>query len=175
MTESSRSILIVDDERNVLNALRRSLRTEGYALYLASSPAEALALLAKQPIDLVISDHLMPEMTGLELLKTVRERYPETLRIMLTGHSDLETAIQAVNQGEIYRYLGKPWDEAELKITLHIAFEHLALERENRRLLSVIRKQNEALEALEQDHPGIFEIVRDARGAILLDAFNEAA
>src|ERR1700722_8470522 len=111
----ARHILIVDDEENVRNALRRSLRKEGYQLHFASGPAEALIVLAELPIDLVMSDHMMPEMSGMEVLSLVRDRCPHVMRLMLTGHADMETAIRAINHGEIYRFLTKPWDDAELK------------------------------------------------------------
>ena len=164
-----RRILIVDDEENVCHALRRSLRKEGYELFFGHEPAEGLEVLKKQPVDMVISDHLMPNMTGLEFLKLVRERYPSVMRLMLTGHADMQTAIDAINQGSIYRFLTKPWDDTELKVTLYLAFEQLDLERENRRLLSMVRRQYDLLKKLEREHPGIAHVVRDADGAILLD------
>ncbi len=164
-----RKILIVDDEENVCNALRRSLRKEGYELQFANEPAQALEILKTNRFDLVLSDHLMPNMTGLEFLKLVRDRYPDSMRMMLTGHADMQTAIDAINHGEIYRFLTKPWDDTELKVTLYLAFEQLDLERENRRLLATVRRQNDLLKSLERDYPGIGEIVRDADGAIVLD------
>ena len=108
-------------------------------------------------------------MTGLEFLKLVRDRHPDTVRLMLTGHADMQTAINAINQGEIYRFLTKPWDDTELKVTLYLAFEQLELERENRGLLATVRRQHELIKSLEHDHPGIGHLVRDADGAILID------
>lgn len=166
---TTRKILVVDDEQNVLNALRRTLRREGYEVYACTDPQEALTLLPQMKPDLVLSDHLMPNMTGLEFLKRVRTRFPDTVRIMLTGHADMQTAIDAINQGEIYRFLTKPWDDAELKVTLHLALEQLDLQRENRRLLALLRQQGEVIARLELSHPGIATIVRDETGAILLD------
>jgi two-component system probable response regulator PhcQ len=172
MTAAPRKILVVDDEQNVVNALRRTLRREGYEIFTATAPAEALAMLPTLQADLVISDHLMPNMTGLDFLKRVRTRFPDAMRIMLTGHADMQTAIEAINQGEIYRFLTKPWDDSELKVVLHLAFEQLDLERENRRLLALVRAQGEVLAGLETRHPGISSIVRDASGAIVLDPTN---
>jgi two-component system, probable response regulator PhcQ len=169
MTGPPRRILIVDDEENVLHALRRSLRREGYELLFATNPQEAMEVMAKTPADLVLSDHLMPAMTGLDFLKLVRTRYPDTMRLMLTGHADMQTAIDAINHGEIYRFLTKPWDDTELKVTLHLALEQLHLERENRRLMAMVRHQNRLLLTLEKDHPGIGTLARDANGAILID------
>ncbi len=164
-----RRILVVDDEDGVRNAIRRSLRKEGYDLHFASEPNEGLALLKERPMDLVISDHLMPNMTGLEFLKIVRDRLPDSVRIILTGHADMQTAMDAINHGEIYRFLTKPWDDTELKVTLHLAFEQLELTRENRRLLAAVRRQHDLIKTLEREYPGIGKLVRDSDGAILID------
>jgi DNA-binding NtrC family response regulator len=89
--------------------------------------------------------------------------------MMLTGHADMQTAIDAINHGEIYRFLTKPWDDTELKVTLFLAFEQLDLERENRRLLAMVRRQHNVIKSLEKDHPGIGNLARDASGAIVID------
>jgi DNA-binding NtrC family response regulator len=164
----TRTLLIVDDENNVLHALQRSLRKENYTVFTASGPEEGLEVLKQNSIDLVISDHLMPKMTGLEFLKLVHDRYPNVGRIMLTGHADMETAIKAINEGEIYRFLQKPWDDLELKVILHLAFEQMELERENRMLLAAVRRQAEFIKELEVKFPGIGTVARDSEGAILL-------
>jgi len=164
---AERSIMLVDDEENICRSLRRTLKQEGYHVAVASEPAEALELLQQSRVDMVISDHLMPNMTGLELLKIVRNRYPDCVRIMLTGHADMQTAIKAINQGEIYRFLTKPWDNTELKVTIHLAFEELDLARENRRILAAARRQYDLLQLSE--HPGISNVVRDSTGAILIE------
>lgn len=173
MITEPRRLLIVDDEENVCKALRRSLRKEGYELFSANAPTAGLELLAREEIDLVISDHLMPEMTGLEFLKIVRNRFPNVMRLMLTGHADMQTAIDAINMGEIYRFLTKPWDDTELKVTLHLALEQLDLERENRRLLASVRRQSDLIKGLEREYPGIGEIARDASGAIVIEEDEE--
>ena len=165
---AARSILIVDDEENVRNALRRALRKEGYQLHFAEGPEAALKLLQQTPVDMVMSDHMMPGMSGIELLSVVHDRHPDVMRLLITGHADLDTAIDAINHGEIYRFLPKPWDDLELKVTLFLAFEKLALERENRRLLMQLRRQELLLGALERDHPGIMQVARDESGAIVL-------
>jgi DNA-binding NtrC family response regulator len=164
----TQTLLIVDDEENVRNALKRSLRKEHYEVLTAPGPEEGLEMLKQHPIDLVISDHLMPKMTGLEFLKLVHDRHPDVGRIMLTGHADMDTAIKAINQGEIYRFLQKPWDDVELKVVVHLALEHVELERENRRLLATVRRQAEYIQGLEETYPGISKVVRDAEGAIVL-------
>lgn len=139
--DSRRRILVVDDEVKICNALRFCLRTEGYRLRFAYSAKEALELLKSEPTDLIVSDHLMPGMTGMNLLKLVRDRHPDCTRVLLTGHADMEIAIQAINQGEIYRFLTKPWDNDELKTTLRLALEKREVECENRRILTEFRHQ----------------------------------
>ena len=165
---AKRSILIVDDEENVRNALRRALRKEGYELHFAEGPAVALELLKTTPVDLIISDHMMPQMSGIDFLTVVRDRYPDIMRLMITGHADLETAIKAINHGEIHRFLTKPWDDVELKVTLFLAFERQDLERENRKLIAQVRRQQIFIGAIEKEHPGLMEVMRDKSGAIVL-------
>ena len=133
MSKASRKVLIVDDESNIRSALGRVLH--GYQLFFASQPSEALAILEKEKIDLIISDHLMPSLSGREFLKIVRGRFPDTLRMMLTGHADVQTAMEATNQGEIYRFLIKPWDDLALKLEIYFAFEHLEQLRSTRRFV----------------------------------------
>jgi two-component system, cell cycle response regulator len=139
---SSISVLIVDDEENVRSALRRTLRKTGYDLLFADGGRAALELLKKQPVDVVLSDHLMPGMTGLQLLREVRRLSPYSGRIMLTGHTDLDTAMAAIRQGDIDRFLTKPWDDIELRVALKMAAEKLHAESENRRLLGVLQAQD---------------------------------
>lgn len=169
----TRQVLIVDDEENIRNALRRALRREGYEIHCAAEAAEALEILGKTPIDLVLSDHLMPNMTGLELLEKVFTRHPETIRILLTGHADMRTAMDAINRGEIFRFLTKPWDDVELKVTLHIAFEQLDLQRTNRRLLALVHRHLGAVEEMERAYPGSSQVLRNEAGVIDLDATPE--
>ena len=164
-----RRILVVDDEEGVTSALRRSLRREGYEISTSNDPKEALVRLKSETFDLVISDHLMPGMTGTEFTKLCRDRYPDMMRLMLTGQPDTQMVIAAINQGEVYRFVTKPWDDAELKVTLWMAFEQLDLVRENRRLLTMVRNQQSLIDKLERDNPGICSVVRDESGAILLD------
>jgi DNA-binding NtrC family response regulator len=169
MEKPPRKILLVDDEENVLSALRRTLRREPYDILLANGPEQALELLSQHQIDLVLSDHLMPRMTGLELLKIVRNRHPSAMRLILTGHADMQTAIDAINHGEIYRFLTKPWDDTELKVTLHLAFEQLDLELHNRHLLAMARAQRPPADRIDRASPLMRTIPRYARGYIVID------
>lgn len=141
-------VLCVDDEANILSALRRMLRPAGYQVSIAGSGAEGLALLAREPVDLVISDMRMPEMDGAQFLEQVRQRWPDTVRILLTGYADITSTVTAINKGEIYRYISKPWNDAELLLTVREALERKALEREKARLEALTAHQNEQLRDL---------------------------
>ncbi|MFI8743821.1 HD domain-containing phosphohydrolase [Pseudomonas sp. NPDC077186] len=142
------TLLLVDDEDNILNSLRRVLRNEPYRLLTAGSGEAALDLLEEQPVDLVISDARMPGMDGATLLAEVQQRWPQCLRILLTGYADITTTVKAINEGQIYRYISKPWDDDELRLIIRqaLAFQHS--ERERLRLEALTREQNERLQDL---------------------------
>jgi response regulator RpfG family c-di-GMP phosphodiesterase len=141
-------ILCVDDEPNILAALVRGFRPHGYVVATATSGAQALAMLDNEVVDMVISDMRMPEMDGAALLEQVRSRWPDTVRLLLTGHSDIDATIGAINRGEIHRYIGKPWDEGELLLVVRQALERKSLEFHKRRLEALARKQNAELKSL---------------------------
>jgi response regulator RpfG family c-di-GMP phosphodiesterase len=144
------TVLLVDDEPSVLSALRRLFRSQGYRIEQATSGAEALLVLAMQPVDLVISDMRMPEMDGAALLAQVRQNYPGVVRILLTGYADISATIAAINQGAIHRYIAKPWDDQEMLMVVGEALRRRELEQENTRLLAITQAQNDALAALNQ-------------------------
>jgi response regulator RpfG family c-di-GMP phosphodiesterase len=141
-------ILCVDDEANILSALRRLFRQNGYQISIATSGAEGLQLLETQTFDLVISDMRMPEMDGARFLEQVFQRYPDTVRILLTGYADISSTIAAVNKGQIYRYVSKPWDDNELLLTVRQALDLKALQRDKLRLEALTARQNDELKAL---------------------------
>ncbi|HEX5364537.1 MAG TPA: HD domain-containing phosphohydrolase [Gallionella sp.] len=142
------TLLFIDDEANILAALKRLFRPLGYNILTAESGAEGLALLEKENIDLVISDMRMPNMTGAELLEQARNKWPEVIRILLTGYSDLSSTIAAINRGEIYRYISKPWDDNDIVLIVHDALERKQLLAEKQRLEALTQQQNEALKTL---------------------------
>lgn len=143
-------ILCVDDEPNILATLGRLFRKQRYRISTATSGAEGLRLLEEEVFDLVISDMRMPEMDGAVFLEQVFQRYPDTVRILLTGYADITSTIQAVNRGQIYRYVSKPWDDQELLTTIRQALDVKALQREKLRLEALTARQNEELRALNQ-------------------------
>jgi two-component system NtrC family sensor kinase len=140
-----RIVLVIDDDEHVRTSLSRLLGSAGYAILTAEGGEEALQILAGKPVQLVISDQNMPGMSGIDLLKVVRERYPHVLRMMLTADEDPETIVRSINEGEVYRFIRKPWDNVSLLTTVHIAFEVILLEEENRQLLAIVRRQRAEL------------------------------
>ena len=119
----SATLLLVDDEVNVLKSLMRLLHAHNYRLLMAASGTEALALMAREPVDLVISDMRMPVMDGAEFLKQVRVGHPETARILLTGYASRQATESAIHEGEIYRCLDKPWNDDDLLSVVRQALE----------------------------------------------------
>ncbi len=117
------TLLLVDDEPNILNALKRLLRREGYRILSAAGGAEALEVLAANPVQVIVSDHRMPGMSGVEFLSRARDLYPHTRRIILSGYSDIGTLTDAINRGAVWKFISKPWDDEQLKADLHRAFE----------------------------------------------------
>ncbi|UXI66444.1 EAL domain-containing protein [Tahibacter amnicola] len=119
---TGRSLLLVDDEPAILKSLHRCLRRDGYEIHLANSAAEALALLARSPIDVIVSDYRMPNMTGTEFLSRVRQLYPDTVRMVLSGYADIRAISSAVNDGAVFKYLMKPWSDEDLRQEIRLAF-----------------------------------------------------
>jgi response regulator RpfG family c-di-GMP phosphodiesterase len=141
-------ILCVDDEPSILSALRRVFRPQGYTVFVAGSGQEGLDLLATESVDLVISDMRMPQMDGAQFLEQVVTRWPETKRILLTGYADASATIAAVNQGKIWSYISKPWNDGELVMAVQQALAHSRLAKENAALVELTQRQNEELRQL---------------------------
>ena len=142
------NLLFVDDEPNVLKSLRRLFRAAEYNVYLAEGGQAGLALLQQHPIDLIISDMRMPQMDGAEFLAQAAQRWPETVRILLTGYADIESTIAAVNNGKIYSYFSKPWEDNELKILVNNALEQKRLREQRQQLFEIVNRQNQQLKEL---------------------------
>lgn len=162
-------VLLVDDEANVLAGLRRALRREPYEIVCAASAVEALNILRGAPVDVVISDQEMPGMCGTEFLARVRELYPDTERIILTGKATLDVAVRAINDGAISRFITKPCRLEELAVTIRQAIERRRLLREAQRLLQIVRRQSDLIEAIERETPGITRVRRAPDGAVLIE------
>lgn len=150
-------LLCVDDEPSILSALKRVFRTQGYTVLTATSGQEGLALMEKEPVDVVISDMRMPEMDGAQFLEKVFAGWPATKRILLTGHADAAATIAAINQGKIWRYVAKPWNDGELILTVQQALAHRNLLEENERLTKLTQRQNAELKELNTSLEGRVE------------------
>jgi len=148
------TVMFVDDEVNILKAIQRLLRHEPYQVLTASRPQEAIDLLARVEAQVVVSDQRMPEMCGVDLLSAVREQHSDMVRMMLTGFTEMNIAVEAINKGEIYRLITKPWNDDELKATLRQAFDHYDLKGEIRRLNHITREQNFKLQDMNRNLEG---------------------
>jgi CheY-like chemotaxis protein len=121
------TLLLLDDEPNVLSSLMRLLRRDGYQILAAHNAQEAFSMLATHEVQVVVSDQRMPDMNGTEFLSRVRKLYPGTVRIILSGYAELESVLGAINRGEIYRFYTKPWDDQALRDNIREAFRYHAL------------------------------------------------
>jgi two-component system, probable response regulator PhcQ len=162
-------ILIVDDEPHISDALKRMLYREPYEVLSATYANEALQILTNEPISVVISDEKMPGMQGSEFLAMVCRHFPGTVRIMLTGHANLDLAIRAINEGQIYRFFIKPCNDEEIRHSIRQAIQQKDLEDKSRQLLKKVKQQDLVLERLEQENPGITRVEKDSSGAIVID------
>jgi DNA-binding NtrC family response regulator len=167
--QSTATILFVDDEANVTDALKRAFRREPYEILTATSGAAALELLGRVPIQVVISDEQMPGMSGSELLSAVRKRYPHTIRMILSGQASLEAAVHAINEGEVYRFFLKPCNPTDLMVTVQQALAQKRLEDQSRRLLRRFQRQASTLARLQHNSPGILLLDTDEQGALVVD------
>ncbi|SFR67239.1 Type II secretory pathway ATPase GspE/PulE or T4P pilus assembly pathway ATPase PilB [Marinobacter daqiaonensis] len=141
-------ILLVDDEPNILASLRRVFMRENYELLFAKSAAEALKILEQQPVELIMTDFMMPGMNGSELLRTVREHWPRTIRIMLTGHANTDAVMGSIKDGAVYRFILKPWNDDDLRLTIALALEQYELIQKTHQLEQQNRKQGKDLETI---------------------------
>ncbi|HLO70141.1 MAG TPA: response regulator [Flavipsychrobacter sp.] len=147
MAENKINILYVDDEQNNLVSFKATFRIK-YNVHTAISGEEAIKILRANPIDIIITDQRMPNMTGVEFLESILDEYPDPMRILLTGYADLNAVIDAVNKGKIFHYLTKPWNEEELDMTIKRAFEVYTLRKDEKELTEKLGVTNAQLEFL---------------------------
>ena len=163
MTHDPVRILFVDDDELVLRALQRALRSEEYETHFTSAPAEVLRLIGEQQTDIIVCDYSMPEMSGVEVLGLVRRLHASVVRVMLTGETERDIAVRAVNEGHVHRFLEKPWQSQHLRVVLRELVEDLRIRRRAARLAT-------RLPARHDDG-----IERDRRGAIVLSPVDPLA
>ena len=145
MSEEKEHILYIDDEPDNLTVFKSNFRRE-YKVHTATSAEEGLGILKEHDIHIIITDQRMPEVTGVEFLESIIPDFPDSIRMILTGFSDVEAIIQAINKGQVYRYITKPWDKDELKITIDRALEAFHLRKENKNLIASLKEANQNLE-----------------------------
>lgn len=148
------TLLFVDDEENILKALGRLFHRSGHEIVTAEGGEQALEILKTQPISLIISDQRMPGMSGTELLTQARQLQPHAVRVMLTGHSDMEAVLQAINQGQIYRFVPKPWDDDALRAVVTEALADVDMRREHAGLQARLLRHNDELQELNASLEG---------------------
>ena len=144
------TLLLVDDEDNIVAALRRLLRSEAWLVLSATSAEQALQLMARHEVDVILSDQRMPGMTGVELLRRAKQLYPDTIRLVLSGYTELQSITDAINEGAIYKFLAKPWDDEQLRAHLRDAFALKEMADQNRRLDREVQAANRELAELNR-------------------------
>ena len=143
--KSKISVLYVDDEANNLTAFKANFRRD-FKVFTALSAKEGLDILRNNDIEIILTDQRMPEMTGVEFLELVIKEFPDPIRILITGYADIEAVIDAINKGQVYKYITKPWNDHELKMNIEKAFEVYQLREENKQLVKSLLRANEQLE-----------------------------
>ncbi|HEX9023459.1 MAG TPA: response regulator [Geobacteraceae bacterium] len=155
-------ILLVDDETNVLRSLQRTFLDDDYEIITAASGVRGLSVLEElSPIQVVISDYRMPEMNGIEFLREVCRRWPETVRIVLSGYADTGVVISAINEGEIYKFIPKPWNEDELKIAIRNALERHSLNKKNIELTEALAAAKDELNRVNSELERLSGLIRE--------------
>ncbi len=139
------NVLYVDDEVSNLTSFKAAFR-RNFNVFVAESAAEGEKILAENPIEVVLTDQRMPDVTGVEFLQSIIEKYPDTIRILITGYSDINAVKEAINKGQIYKYIEKPWDNDHLKMIIEKAFEVYSLRKENKELTEKLIRANGQLE-----------------------------
>jgi DNA-binding NtrC family response regulator len=151
------TVLFVDDEPGIVNAMKRLFRGSQFDIVTAQSGAEALEIFGQRDVQVLVTDNLMPEMSGVELVKRVKKCSPRTVRILLSGHSDMESVLEALNDGEVFRFVLKPWVDLDLKATVHLALAHYRLAEQNQELRSRQTHLEDLIEALKERYPQVHD------------------
>ncbi len=155
------SVLVLDDEGFILSSLKRLFINEPFDIATTTDPKEALEILAREKIKIIMSDQRMPTITGVEFLGQVKEKYPQVMRVLFTGHADLQAAEEAINVAQVYRFINKPWSGEELKGAVRQAMQHFDLVAENKKLLEETAAQNKELDAANRKLKSMFEVQRE--------------
>ena len=151
------AVLCVDDEKQILSSLKRLLRKEKFNLFTATNGEDGLKIMGSRDIHLVISDHRMPHMSGISFLAKVRETYPDTIRILLTGYTEIDSIKAAINEGHVYKFLLKPWNDDNLKQDIREGLERYDLIQLNQSLHLIVAAKNKELERINKDLENIIK------------------
>jgi len=151
MEEKNINVLYIDDEPNNITSFRAAFRRV-FTIFTAESAEEGRTILEKEQIHVILSDQRMPKMTGIEFFQSILETYPGPIRILITGYTDINAVIDAINVGQVYKYLSKPWNESDVKNCIEKAFEVIELRRKNKELTEKLIEANEKLEFLARQN-----------------------
>ena len=151
MNNFRHNVLFVDDEENILHSLKRLLRKEGYRIHTATNGSDGLEILNNQDVHLVVTDQRMPEMSGTEFLAKVKEKYPEVIRIVLSGYTEVDSITESINKGHIYKFMLKPWNDQNLKLEIKQALEQYDLMQVNKTLHEKVIQKNEELKKINEN------------------------
>lgn len=165
-TARARTLLLVDDDESILETMRQLLRRENYRILTATSGEEGLQLLAANPVDVILSNQCMPGMTGVEFLRLAKELYPSTVRMVLSGYTDLQAVTSAINEGAVAKFLTKPWDDEQLRQHIAESFNRKEMADENERLASEVKVANQEL---AQANARLEELLAQKQQQILRD------
>ncbi len=155
------AIIALDDEPNILSAFQRLFFNESFQIFTTTDYKQALEVLDKENIKIVLSDQRMPDIDGVDFLKMVKERKPDVVRMLITGHTDIKAAEDAINVGQVYSFINKPWNTDELKATISRALKHYDLVVENRKLFEATIAKNEDLEILNRKLKNMYEVQKE--------------
>lgn len=159
-------LLVLDDEENILKSIKRIFIADNFEVAATSDPSEAMQILSKEKIKVVLSDYRMPTVTGVQFLSHVKEEYPDTVRILFTGYADVATAEEAINISHVYRFVNKPWNVGELKGIIYQAMQYYDLVVENRKLFESAIEKNEQLEIVNRKLKAMYELQKDFSSTI---------
>ncbi|MBI2282428.1 MAG: response regulator [Bacteroidetes bacterium] len=151
MEEKKINVLYIDDEPNNITSFRAAFR-RSFNIYSAESAEEALKIIEIEPVEVILSDQRMPKMTGIEFFQSILTTHPDPIRILITGYTDINAVIDAINIGQVYKYLTKPWIEHEVRTSILNAFELYDLRRQNRELTAKLMDANQKLELLARQN-----------------------
>ncbi len=157
ISDAAYTVLFVDDEPSILRSMSRLFRGAHFDVLTTESAEQALEIMRGRRVEVLVTDYRMPGMSGLELLREVRSLSPNTIRVMISGHSDINVVLAALNEGELFRFVTKPWNDLELKVTVNLALAHRKLIDEKERLFNKLKQYEQMFTYVRQTNPALLE------------------